>query len=78
MAELEVSTMVKPEIQVQKFQFDSNVNRFIQPFRMMIAGRLNVINSLIPNKKFTTFLQLSYIIGVKVYCIIKYLVVAHC
>lgn len=39
MAELEVSTTVKPELQVQKFQFDSNINRFVQPFRMMIAGK---------------------------------------
>jgi adenosyl cobinamide kinase/adenosyl cobinamide phosphate guanylyltransferase len=38
MANLEVSTIVKPEVQVQKFEFNSNVNRFMQPFRMMIAG----------------------------------------
>ena len=38
MANLEVSTIVKPEVQVQKFEFNSNVNRFMQPFRMMIAA----------------------------------------
>ena len=47
MAELEVSSTVKPELQVQKFHFGSNVNRFIQPFRMMIAGKPNVINSFL-------------------------------
>lgn len=47
MAELEVSTTVKPELQVQKFQFDSNVNRFVQPFRMMIAGKVKKIKRLL-------------------------------
>ena len=38
MSELEVSTVVNPELQIQKLQFTRNVNRFIHPFRMMIAG----------------------------------------
>ena len=38
MANLDVSTSVKPELKVQKFELNSNVNRFVQPFRMMIAG----------------------------------------
>lgn len=38
MSDLEVSVSVNPELQIQKFQFNHNVNRFIHPFRMMIAG----------------------------------------
>jgi septin family protein len=36
--ELPVAKIVEPELAVQKFEFPSDVNRFLNPFAMLVAG----------------------------------------
>lgn len=75
MAELKVSTLVQPELQVQKFEFDSNVNRFVQPFRMMIAGKYNKLIILKPtNNCKLLYFMCNFMLCTTYYYKIKYVV----